>query len=113
VLSMIGLYGVMSYLVAQRTREFGIRLALGATRTGIVSVVLRHGAKLIAIGAVLGAIGTIGLSKLMEGLLYGIEPFDASAFVAMGMLIAVALLACAIPALRATRVDPVVALRSE
>ena len=110
---MIGLYGVMSYLVAQRTREFGIRLALGATRAEIVGVVLRHGGKLIAIGAFLGVIGTLGLSRALGSLLYNVTTFDVASFVAVAALLIVAVLACAVPALRATRVDPVVALRSE
>jgi putative ABC transport system permease protein len=113
VLSVIGIYGVMSYLVAQRTREFGIRLALGATRSGLVAVVLRHGALLIAIGAVIGIAASAGLSGLLGGLLYGVTAVDVASGVAILVLVVVAVLACAIPALRATRVDPVIALRNE
>jgi putative ABC transport system permease protein len=113
VLSVIGIYGVMSFLVAQRTREFGIRLALGATRGGLVAVVLRQGARLIAIGAVIGIAGSIGLSRLLGDLLYGVTAMDVASAVAILVLVVVAVLACAIPALRATRVDPVIALRNE
>jgi predicted permease len=113
VLSVIGIYGVMSYLVTQRTREFGIRLALGATRRELVGVVLRHGARLIAIGAVIGIVGSLGLSRLLEDLLYGVTTVDVASGMAILVLVVVALLACAVPAFRATRVDPVIALRNE
>jgi putative ABC transport system permease protein len=111
VLSVIGIYGVMSYLVAQRTREFGIRLALGATRREIVTVVLRHGGRLIAIGAVIGIAGSLGLSKVLGGLLYGVTTADAASALAILILVTVAILACLVPAFRATRVDPVDVLR--
>jgi len=111
VLSVIGIYGVMSYLVAQRTREFGIRLALGATRREIVAVVLRHGGRLILIGAVIGIAGSLGLSKVLGGLLYGVTPADSASALAILILVTVAILACLVPAFRATRVDPVDVLR--
>ena len=110
---MIGIYGVMSYLVTQRTREFGIRLALGATRGEMVGVVLRHGARLIATGAAIGIVGSLGLSRLLEDLLYGVTTVDVASGMAILVLAVVALLACAVPAFRATRVDPVIALRNE
>ena len=113
VLSVIGIYGVMSYLVTQRTREFGIRLALGASRLELVGVVLRHGARLIATGAVIGIVGSLGLSRLLEDLLYGVTTVDVGSGVAILVLVVVAVLACAVPAFRATRVDPVIALRNE
>ena len=113
VLSVIGIYGVMSYLVTQRTREFGIRLALGATRWELVGVVLRHGGTLIAIGAVIGIAGSFALSLLLEDLLYGVTTVDVAAGLAILVLIVVAILACAVPAVRATRVDPVIALRTD
>jgi putative ABC transport system permease protein len=113
VLSVIGIYGVMSYLVTQRTREFGIRLALGATRGELVGVVLRHGGKLIAIGAVIGIAGAFAVSRLLEELLYGVTTVDVAAGMAILVLVVVAILACAVPAVRATRVDPVIALRNE
>jgi hypothetical protein len=112
LLSAIGIYGVMSYLVTQRTREFGIRLALGASRSEIVGVVLRHGTKLIAIGAAIGIAATLGLSKLFEALLYEVTAIDVSAALAIGVLVTAAVLACVIPAIRATRVNPSVALRN-
>jgi predicted permease len=112
ILSAIGIYGVMSYLVTQRTREFGIRLALGASRREIVGVVLRQGATLIAIGAVIGIGATIGLSRVFDGLLYEVTPIDPSSALAIALLVGSAVLACVIPAFRATRVDPAVALRN-
>jgi putative ABC transport system permease protein len=113
VLSVIGIYGVMSYLVAQRTREFGIRLALGATRSEIVKVVLRHGARLIAIGAVIGIAGTVGLYQLFKSLLYEVTAVDVSSGLAIAALVGVAIVACLVPAWRATRVNVVVALRNQ
>jgi putative ABC transport system permease protein len=113
VLSVVGLYGVMSYLVAQRTREFGIRLALGASRAEIVRRVLRDGAWRIAIGAAAGLAATTGLARLLAGLVYGVGTFDISSLLAVATLVVVAIAACGIPAVRATRVDPAIALRSE
>jgi predicted permease len=113
VLSVVGLYGVMSYLVAQRTREFGIRLALGASRTEIVSRVMRDGAWRVAIGAAIGLAATTGLARLLAGLVYGVGTFDISSLLAVATLVVVAIVACGIPAVRATRVDPAIALRSE
>jgi putative ABC transport system permease protein len=112
VLSAIGIYGVMSYLVTQRTREFGIRMALGASRRDIIGVVLGHGTKLIAIGAVIGIAAAFGLSTLFDSLLYGVTTADVSSAAAIVILVGAAMLACVIPAIRATRVDPSVALRS-
>jgi len=102
----------MSYLVTQRTREFGIRLALGATRTNVVQAVLRHGATLIAIGTIIGVLLTSGLYRLFRSLLFEVTAFDVSSGLASLALVGVALLACVVPAIRATRVDPVTALRN-
>jgi putative ABC transport system permease protein len=113
VLSVVGLYGVMSYLVAQRTREFGIRLALGASRMEIVRRVLRDGTWRVAIGAAIGLAATTGLARLLAGLVYGVGTFDISSLLAAATLVVVAIAACGIPAVRATRVDPAIALRSE
>jgi putative ABC transport system permease protein len=113
VLSVVGLYGVMSYLVAQRTREFGIRLALGASRAEIVRRVMRDGAWRVATGAAIGLAATTGLARLLAGLVYGVGTFDISSLFAVAMLVVVALAACGIPAMRATRVNPAIALRSE
>ena len=113
VLSVVGLYGVMSYLVAQRTREFGIRLALGASRAEIVRRVMRDGTWRVAIGAAIGLAATTGLARLLAGLVYGVGTFDISSVLAVATLVVVAIVACGIPAVRATRVDPAIALRSE
>jgi predicted permease len=113
VLSVVGLYGIMSYLVAQRTREFGIRLALGASRAEIVRRVLRDGTWRVAIGAAIGLAATTGLARLLAGLVYGVGTFDISSLLAVATLVVVAIAACGIPAVRATRVDPAIALRSE
>jgi predicted permease len=113
LLSVVGIYGVMSYLVAQRTREFGIRLALGARRADIVRAVLGQGTALIGAGAAIGIAATLLLARLLGDLLYQVTPTDASAGVAVVVLVGVAVVACTVPALRATRVDPVVALRAE
>ena len=113
VLSVVGLYGVMSYLVAQRTREFGIRLALGASRAEIVRRVLRDGTWRVALGAAIGLAATTGLARLLAGLVYGVGTFDISSVLAVATLVVVAIAACGIPAVRATRVDPAIALRSE
>jgi putative ABC transport system permease protein len=113
VLSVVGLYGVMSYLVAQRTREFGIRLALGASRLEIVRRVLRDGTWRVAIGAAIGLAATTGLARLLAGLVYGVGTFDISSLLAVATLVVVAIAACGVPAVRATRVDPAIALRNE
>jgi ABC-type antimicrobial peptide transport system permease subunit len=113
VLSVVGLYGVMSYLVAQRTREFGIRLALGASRAEIVRRVLRDGMWRVAIGAAIGLAATTGLARVLAGLVYGVGTFDISSLLAVVMLVVVAIAACGVPAVRATRVDPAIALRTE
>jgi len=113
VLSVVGLYGVMSYLVAQRTREFGIRLALGASRIEIVRRVLRDGLWRVGIGAAIGLAATTGLARLLAGLVYGVGRFDISSLLAVATLVVVAIAACGIPAVRATRVDPATALRGE
>jgi putative ABC transport system permease protein len=112
LLSVVGTYGVMSYLVTQRTREFGIRLALGATRTDVVTLVLRHGAILIALGTVIGTAVAGGLYRFFSAQLFEVTAMDLSSALAILSLAAVAMLACLVPAIRATRVDPVSALRS-
>jgi len=114
ILAAIGIYGVLSYLVAHRAREIGIRMALGAQRFRVVALVLRQTAVLTVVGVVVGVIGAAALSRYLEGLLFGLTPLDATTFVAVVvMFAAVAMLASYVPARRATRVNPLVALRSE
>ncbi|HEU4835661.1 MAG TPA: ABC transporter permease [Pyrinomonadaceae bacterium] len=114
VLAAVGLYGVMSYSVSWRTQEIGIRMALGAKRTDVLRMVVRQGMTMTLIGLAFGLIGVIALSRVMVGLLYGVSPTDPLTFSGVSIvLLLVALLACLIPARRATRVDPIVALRSE
>jgi putative ABC transport system permease protein len=114
LLAAVGIYGVMSYTVTRSTREIGIRLALGAQMKDVLKLVLRNGMKLSAIGVAIGLAGALALSRLMSKLLFGITPTDTVTFVGVSaILLAVALLACYIPARRATKVDPLVALRYE
>jgi putative ABC transport system permease protein len=114
VLTTIGLYGVVSYSVVQRTREMGIRIALGAPRGSISLMVLRQGALLTLIGGGVGLIASLFVARLIRGLLYGIQPVDATTFVAVPLLlVAVSLLASYVPACRATRVNPMITLRYE
>lgn len=113
-LACVGLYGMVSYGVARRTRELGIRQALGADRRGVIGLVLKSGLGLVLIGTALGIAASLGLGRLVERFLYGVGGFDPMALLAAPVVLgAVALLATFVPALRASRVDPVQALRSE
>ena len=113
-IASVGIYGVMNYLVSQQTREFGIRLAIGATEGDVLRLVLRRAAILIAAGLCLGLLGSAGLARLITGLLFGVSAVDPTTLVEVSLLLsAVALLASYIPARRATRVDPLTALRYE
>jgi len=113
LLSAIGIYGVMSYLVSQRTREVGIRMALGATRQEIVRLIVGRGARLIGAGVLAGVIASAALQRLMGALIYRASVLDGMTVVAVLTLAAAGLLACYLPALRAARVDPLDALRAE
>ena len=114
VLAVIGVYGVLAHLVVQRSREVGVRMALGARRLDVLWLMLRQGLPLIAGGVACGALGALAATRLMRSLLYGVEPGDPLTFVAAaGSLALVGLLASLIPAQRATRVDPTIALRAE
>jgi predicted permease len=114
LLSAIGVYGVISYLVAQSTHDIGLRMALGAQPGSILSLVVRQGMELAAIGIAIGLAAAAVLTKLMASLLFGVSAHDAVTFVSVAVVLtAVTLLATVIPALRATRVDPIVALRVE
>jgi len=113
-LAMVGIYGVLSYLVARRTREFGLRMALGAPRQHVLGLVLRQGAVLAGVGVIFGLLVALALTRLMSSLLYGVRATDPLTFILMPLaLAAVALLASYVPARRATRVDPMVTLRYE
>jgi len=113
LLAVVGIYGVMSYLVAQRTREIGIRLALGASAAEIVRLIIGDGAKLIAVGLAVGIAAALGLARVVSTLFFGVSAADAAGLAAVAVLAGVALLACYVPARRATRIDPLFALRSE
>jgi len=114
LLSAIGIYALISYSVSQRTREIGVRVALGAQRSNVLRMVLREGLQLLVFGLLLGWVGAFLATRVMRSLLYSTSATDAVSFVAASiMLIAVALLACYIPARRATKVDPMIALRYE
>jgi len=114
ILSAVGVYGVMAYAVGERTREFGIRLALGAVPGGILRLVFRRGARLTLAGLAIGIPGAIGLAHLLAGLLYGVKADDVPTFMGISLLLAgIAALACWLPARRAARTDPMVALRYE
>jgi putative ABC transport system permease protein len=114
ILAGLGIYGVISFLVSERTHEIGIRLALGAQKQNILSLILRQGLALAIAGAAMGLVGALIVAHLMAGLLYGVHPADPLTFAGVAaLLIGVALLACYVPARRAIRVDPMRALRYE
>jgi putative ABC transport system permease protein len=114
VLAVVGVYSVASYAAAQRTQEIGIRMAIGATPGDILRMVLRQGVRIVGIGLLVGLAAAFAGAHVLADIFYGVKPSDPITYVAVaGLLLAVALLACWIPARRATRVSPTVALRFE
>jgi putative ABC transport system permease protein len=113
-LSAIGVYGVLAYVVSRQTHEIGVRVALGATPGAVLGLILGRGARLVGVGAGFGLVAGLGLMRLMKGLLYSVSALDPLTFVGVSiLLVGVGLLASYIPARRAMRVDPMVALRHE
>ena len=114
VLAAVGIYGVMSYVVSQRTHEIGIRMALGARTGNVLRLIVGNALWLVALGIVVGAAGAFGLTRLMKSLLFGVVPTDVLTFFVVSLcLVVVALVASYLPARRATKIDPLMALRNE
>jgi putative ABC transport system permease protein len=114
VLAAVGIYGVMTFSVAQRTHEIGLRIALGAAREQVLSLILKEGLALAMIGSAFGLAGAFLVGRAMQGMWYGVGTVDLSAFTGVALLLlAAALFACYVPARRATKVDPMVAVRYE
>jgi putative ABC transport system permease protein len=114
ILAVVGVYSVVSYAAVQRTHEIGIRMALGGQRNDMLRLILGRGAQMAVIGVAVGIVGSLALTRLMANLLFGVSAYDPLTFLAVaGLLVLVALAACYIPARRAMKVDPLVALRYE
>jgi ABC-type antimicrobial peptide transport system permease subunit len=114
ILAIVGIYGVISYSVVQRTHEIGVRLALGAQRADVLRMILREGMRLAVSGIAIGMVGALALTRVLRSMLFEIEPNDPATFAGAAVFLTVAALAaCYLPARRATRVDPMLALRNE
>ena len=114
ILGAVGIYGIVSYSVTQRTREIGIRMALGARAGNVLSLIMKNGFTLVLTGIVIGVAGAFALTRFLTTILFGVTPTDSATFVFVSlMFFVIAMVAALIPALRATRVDPLVALRYE
>jgi ABC-type antimicrobial peptide transport system permease subunit len=114
LLACVGLYGVVAYLVSQRTHEIGVRIALGAQRSEVMRLVLGQGLRMALLGAAAGIVASLALARLMAAQLFGVTAHDPMTLAGVAaILVVVAIAACYVPALRATRVDPVIALRAE
>jgi ABC-type antimicrobial peptide transport system permease subunit len=114
LLTAVGIYGVVSYGVAQRTRELGVRIALGASRGNVLALVLGQGARLALAGVAIGLVAALLLTRVVASLLHGIQPVDPVTFIAVpSALLVVTIAACWVPARRATRVHPLVAMRAD
>ena len=114
LLALVGVFGVLSYSVQQRSREFGMRIALGATTTNVLALVFMSATRVIAVGAVIGLVAAAALSRSISTFLYGVQPLDPVTFGSVAVVLALtAAIATAAPALRAVQVDPVVTLRGE
>ena len=114
LLAAVGIYGVMSYLVSQRTREIGVRIALGARTSDVLRLIVGQGLKVVFIGVTIGLLAALALSRLVKSLLFDVTATDPLTFVAVSLLlVCVAVVACFIPARRATKTDPIIALRFE
>jgi predicted lysophospholipase L1 biosynthesis ABC-type transport system permease subunit len=113
-LAGVGIYGALAYSVTQRTREMGIRIAIGSGTRDVFRIVVGQGLKVVGAGLVLGGLGSLGLSRLIRSLLYGVQPTDAGVMASVAVLMALTgVVACVLPARKATRIDPVVALTTE
>jgi ABC-type antimicrobial peptide transport system permease subunit len=114
LLASIGIYGVLSYMVGQCTKEIGVRMALGAQKLDVLRLIMKDGVEMTLTGIILGVIGAFGLTRLMSSMLFGVKPTDPLTFTVVAVLLcAVAMLACYVPARRAMKVDPTEALRHE